>query len=238
MEAKILTQGGVLMGNLTTKQFAAYFDHTNLKPDATKQDFAQLCAQAVQYGFAMVAINPAPVKLCAGLLKDTGVHVGAAVGFPLGQNSIRTKVFETLDAIRDGADEIDYVINIAALKDKQYLLLEEEMRDIVSACRDNGVISKVIIECCYLTDEEKRRMCEMARKMRPDFVKTSTGMGPSGMKVEDVRLLVAALAGEVKVKAAGSIRQLEPALAAIEAGAQRIGSSMTKYIVDCYAASL
>ena len=144
------------MNPITPAELAAYFDHTQLRAYAQRKDFEKLCAEAREYGFAMVAINPAPVSLCKDLLAGTSVHVGAAVGFPLGQSTPKVKKYETVDAIANGADEIDYVINITQLKEKNYDFIEHEMAGIVEECRGAGVISKVIFENCYLTEEEKR----------------------------------------------------------------------------------
>ena len=183
----------------------------------------------------MVAINGAQVERCAALLKGTGVHVGAAIGFPLGQMTIASKVFEAQDAIDKGADEIDYVINVAELKNGNLDFIEKEMQAIVDVCRKAGKISKVIFENCYLTDEEKTKVAEIARKVKPDFVKTSTGFGTGGATAEDVRLMKSVVGDEVKVKAAGGIRDLKTALAMVEAGAERLGTSAGVEIVEAFA---
>ena len=211
------------MKELTVKELAAYFDHTQLKAYAQKEDFEKLCREADEYGFAMVAINSSPVACCKELLKDSKVHVGAAISFPLGQTTIETKVFETKNAIENGADEIDYVINIGELKNGNYAYIEDEMEQIVKLCRDNNVLIKVIFENCYLEKDEIVKVAEIAKKVKPDFIKTSTGFGPSGATVEDV-----------KVKAAGGIRDLETCLAMIEAGAERIGCSKSIEITEAY----
>ena len=205
--------------------FAAMIDHTLLRPDATTEQFETLCAEAAREGFAMVAINPYPVSLCASLLAGTGVGVGAAIAFPLGQLTVAQKVAETRSAITDGATEIDYVVNMTELKAGHTEYVAEEMRRIVDACREAGVISKVIFENWYLSETEKRRLCEVALEVRPDFVKTSTGFGPGGATLEDVSLMAGIVGGAVQVKAAGGIRTLDDALAFIAAGATRIGTS-------------
>ncbi|MDO4888205.1 MAG: deoxyribose-phosphate aldolase [Actinomycetaceae bacterium] len=207
-------------------------DHTNLRPDATRQDFTTLCDQAKAYGFAMVAINPYPVAQCAAELAGTGIHVGAAIAFPLGQTTIADKVAEACTAIDNGADEIDYVINITELKAGNLAYIEEEMTRIVTACRERGVISKVIFENCYLTNEQKRAVAGVAARVRPDFVKTSTGFGSGGATLEDVRLMKDEVGDAVAVKAAGGIRTLDDALALVEAGATRIGTSRGCDLVD------
>ena len=195
-------------------KFSKYFDHTCLKPYATREDMAKLCEEAKKYDFMMVAINSTQTKLCKELLKGTDIHVGAAISFPLGQTTIETKVFETKDAIANGADEIDYVI--------------------VDVCRKHNVISKVIFENCYLTDEEKIKLCEIALEIKPDFIKTSTGFGTGGATVEDVKLMKSIVKDTVKVKAAGGIRDLDTCLKMIEAGAERIGTSSAIKITEAY----
>ena len=216
-------------------QFAKLFDHTNLRPYANFADMKKLCDEARENGFAMVAINSVQTRLCKELLKDSDVHVGAAISFPLGQTSIETKVFETVDAIRNGADEIDYVINITQLKEGNWDYIEDEMRRIVSACREGGAVSKVIFENCFLTDDEKEHLCKIALKVRPDYIKTSTGFGTGGATIEDVRLMKRIVGDHIKVKAAGGIRDLATCLAMVEAGAERIGTSAAVKIMEEYA---
>lgn len=215
-------------------KFSKYFDHTCLKPYATIEDMAKLCEEAKKYDFMMVAINSTQTKLCKELLKGTDIHVGAAISFPLGQTTIETKVFETNDTIANGADEIDYVINITELKEKNYDYIKEEMTQIVDICRKHNVISKVIFENCYLTDEEKIKLCEIALEIKPDFIKTSTGFGTGGATVEDVKLMKSIVKNTVKVKAAGGIRDLDTCLKMIEAGAERIGTSSAIKITEAY----
>lgn len=221
---------------MTAKQLARYFDHTLLKAYATEEDFRAFCADCAAYGFAMAAINPAPVKLCKQLLRDTPVHVGAAVGFPLGQNTIETKLFETRDAIANGADEIDYVVNLTQLKAGNLDYVAREMDAIVSACREKGVLSKVIFENCYLTQEEKLALCAVAREVRPDFVKTSTGFGTGGATLEDVRLMLDHVGPDIRVKAAGGVRDLDTARTLIDMGVGRIGSTASIKIVEAFKA--
>ena len=216
------------------KDLAQMVDHTQLRAYAVKEDFEKLCKEAADYGFKMVAINSYPVELCSKLLKGTGVHVGAAIGFPLGQTTIENKVHETKQAIENGADEIDYVINIGKLKEKDYDYIEREMTEIVKACREKNILSKVIFENCYLTDEEKIKVSEIAAKVKPDFIKTSTGFGTGGATLEDVKLMKSIVKDEVKVKAAGGIRDLDTFLAMVEAGAERIGTSAGIEIMNEY----
>ena len=219
---------------ISRQELASYIDHTNLKADVTAEDMKKLCDEAKEYGFAMVAVNSGQTRRCKQYLEGTPVHVGAAIGFPLGQQSIETKVFETLTAINYGADEIDYVINITELKEKNYEYIENEMRRINDLCKSKGVICKVIFENCYLTKEEKIKMCEIAKKVKPDYIKTSTGFGKSGASIDDIVLMKSIVEDEVKVKAAGGIRSLDAVLAYIHEGASRIGTSNSVNIMKEY----
>lgn len=218
--------------DFTPASLAAYFDHTQLKTYAVRKDFEVLCEESRKYGFKMVAINPAPVKLCKELLEGAPIHVGAAIGFPLGQTGIEVKRFETITAIDEGADEIDYVVNQTQLKDGNYAYVEKEMHEIVSYCRAHNVISKVIFENCYLTAREKEELCRIAREVRPDFVKTSTGFGTGGATLEDVVLMKKLVGDGIQVKAAGGIRTLDTAVEMINAGVTRIGSTASVKIVE------
>ena len=219
---------------ITVEQLANMVDHTNLKAFADDAAFTKLCDEARKYNFKMVAINPAQTVRCKEKLKDSLVHVGAAIGFPLGQTTLECKIFETKDAIKKGADEIDYVINVAELKNKNYDYIKKEMEEIVKICKEAGKTSKVIFENCYLTDDEKVKVAEIAKEVKPDFIKTSTGFGTGGATVEDVKLMKSVVGNEVKVKAAGGIRDLKTALAMIEAGAERLGTSAGVAIVEEY----
>lgn len=217
---------------MTKEQLVKLFDHTCLYAYATEAHMKKLCDEARTYNFAMVAVNSVQVKLCKKFLKDTDVHVGAAIGFPLGQTTIASKVFETVDAIQNGADEVDYVINITELKEGNYDYIREEMRQIVAECRKANVISKVIFENCYLTQEEKEILCKIALEVKPDFIKTSTGFGTGGATLEDVKLMKSIVGDVVKVKAAGGVRDLETCLAMVEAGVERIGTSAAVKITE------
>lgn len=219
---------------VTVEQLANMIDHTNLKAFADDAAFEKLCDEAKKYNFKMVAINPAQTVRCKKKLEGSPVHVGAAIGFPLGQTTLECKIFETKDAIEKGADEIDYVINVAELKNKNYDYIKKEMEEIVKICREAGKTSKVIFENYYLTDDEKRKVAEIAKEVKPDFIKTSTGFGTGGATVEDVKLMKSVVGDEVKVKAAGGIRDLKTALAMIEAGAERLGTSAGVAIVEEY----
>lgn len=219
---------------VSVEQLANMVDHTNLKAFADDAAFQKLCDEARNYNFKMVAINPAQTERCKEKLQGCPVHVGAAIGFPLGQTTLECKIFETKDAIEKGADEIDYVINIAELKNNNYDYIKKEMEEIVKICREANVISKVIFENCYLTDDEKKKVAEIAKEVKPDFIKTSTGFGTGGATVEDVALMKSVVGDEVKVKAAGGIRDLKTALAMVEAGAERLGTSAGVAIVEEY----
>lgn len=220
------------LNKLTEATLAKYFDHTFLKAYATKSDFEKLCKEARELGTAMVAINSAPVTLCKELLKGSDVHVGAAISFPLGQSPLAIKVAETKQAIAEGADEIDYVINIGEAKMGNWAYIEEEMRQIVAVCREHHVLSKVIFENCYLEKAEIKKLAEIAKEVKPDFIKTSTGFGTGGATVEDVKLMKDTVKDDVKVKAAGGIRDWETCKAMIEAGAERIGTSSSIAILE------
>lgn len=217
---------------LTEKDLAKFFDHTLLKAFATEADLLQLCKEAKEMGTAMVAINSYPVKVCKEYLKDSDVHVGAAISFPLGQTTIETKVFETKKAIEDGADEIDYAVNIGKVKEGNFAYIKEEMESIVKVCREGNVISKVIFENCYLTKEEIKQLAMVAKEVKPDFIKTSTGFGTGGATFEDVELMVQTVEGACQVKAAGGVRDWETCKKMIELGATRIGTSSSKVILE------
>ncbi len=208
------------------QDIAQCIDHTLLKPDAMEKDVIQLCNEAREYNFATVCISPSYVRLAAKHLAGTRVKVCTVVGFPSGAHLPEIKAMETRQAIRDGASEIDMVINIGALKSGNDDLVYRDIRMVCEACEDGGVISKVIIEAALLSDDEKLRACNLAKKARANFVKTSTGFGPHGATAEDVSLMsrVVQKAG-IEVKAAGGIRDLESAREMIAAGATRIGAS-------------
>ena len=220
------------MKTYTVNQLANFIDHTYLKAYATHEDMKKLCDEAKKYNFKMVAVNSVQSSLCRNFLKGTNVHVGAAISFPLGQTTIQSKVFEAEDAINNGANEIDYVINITELKAKNYVYIKEEMQRMVNVCRENKVMIKVIFEICYLNNEEIIKLSEIAKEVKPDFIKTSTGFGTSGATVEAVKLMKATVGDLVKVKAAGGIRTKETFLKMIEAGAERIGASTGIEIIE------
>ncbi|STY70466.1 Deoxyribose-phosphate aldolase 2 [Megamonas hypermegale] len=199
-------------------------DHTALKPNTNKESILKLIAEAKTYDFASVCVNPCWVALAHQELKNTDVKVCTVIGFPLGANITEVKVFETKDAIEKGAQEIDMVINIAMLKDKEYDYVENEIHQIVEAAKDKAIV-KVIIETCLLTDEEKIKACELSQKAGADFVKTSTGFSTGGATVHDIALMRKTVGAEMGVKASGGVHTHEEALAMVEAGATRIGAS-------------
>lgn len=200
-----------------------YIDHTLLKPIATKSQIKEIMDEAIKFSFKSICVNPAWVKYCALYLKDYPVMVCTVVGFPLGANDTEIKCAETKKAVEDGADEIDMVINIGALKDKNYNLVENDIRQVVKAA--SGKTVKVIIETCFLTDEEKVKVCELIINAKAHFVKTSTGFGSGGATLKDVALLKKTVNGKLLIKASGGISNSSDALEMIKAGANRLGTS-------------
>jgi deoxyribose-phosphate aldolase len=226
---RITHRGG---GEAVPKEIAKYIDHTLLRSDATFDQVTKLCQEAREFGFASVCVNPYYVRHCAGLLRGSSVKVCTVIGFPLGANVTETKALEARRAIRDGATEIDMVINVGALKSGRDELVYRDIRAVVEAAMDGGAICKVILETALLTDDEKTRACHAARRARADFVKTSTGFGPGGATAEDVALMSRAVSGtKMGVKASGGIRNLQDAEQMIRAGATRIGASAGVRIV-------
>ena len=198
-------------------------DHTVLKADTPLETVKKICDEAMEYGFASVCINPCHVAYCADYLKDSDVNVCTVIGFPLGANTSAVKAFETKDAIANGADEIDMVINIGALKDKNYDLVRDDVKAVVEAA--NGTLVKVILETCLLTEDEIKKACELCVEAKADYVKTSTGFSTRGATIEDVRIMKEAVHGKAKVKAAGGVRTPEDMVKIVAAGADRIGTS-------------
>ena len=209
---------------------ASYIDHTLLKPDATGEQIDQLCAEAREYGFASVCVNPYYVARCVKNLKGTDVKVCTVVGFPRGATTAESKAFEALQAIASGAKEIDMVMNVCAMKSGHTKAIEQEIQALAAAVEGQAIL-KVIIETCLLTDEEKNQACRIARRSGADFVKTSTGFSTGGATVEDVALMRKAVGAKLGVKASGGIRDYATAKAMIEAGATRIGASAGVAIV-------
>jgi len=220
----------VIASRWAVERVAKAIDHTILYPYATEDDVRKLCNEAIEYGFAAVCINPIYIPLAYQILRNTEVRVCTVVGFPLGSTFKEVKVEEARRAVNAGATEVDMVINIPMLKSRKYDYVEDEIREVKKVI-ENGTL-KVIIECCYLTDEEKIVAAKIAEKAGADYVKTSTGFGPSGAKIEDVRLLRRALSPHVKIKAAGGIRTGEQAISFLEAGADRIGTSSGTRIIE------
>lgn len=203
-----------------------YFDHTNLAQNATKEEIITLCKEAKQYHFASVCVNPYRVGVASQELKNSGVEVCTVVGFPLGASQTSIKVMETKKAIKDGATEIDMVMNIGALKDKDYDKVKKDIKKVKKACSKNAIL-KVILETGMLEEKEIIKACQLAVAAKADFVKTSTGFYEKKATVEAVKIMKATVTDKAKVKAAGGIRDLETAKAMIEAGADRLGTSAT-----------
>jgi deoxyribose-phosphate aldolase len=207
-------------------------DHTVLKAFATSKDIEKLCNEAIQYDFKSVCVNPANVQLASELLTGSDVLVCTVVGFPLGANTKEVKMLETLDAVKNGADEIDMVINVAKAKEHDYKYIEEEIRLVVGAAGGHTV--KVILETCYLSEDEKVACTLAAARAKANFVKTSTGFGTGGALVTDVVTMKANITPEMEVKASGGIKTLEDALTMIKVGATRIGTSSGIAIIEAY----
>ncbi len=223
------------MKNTTSLNIASMIDHTLLKADATDSAIEKLCTEAKQYHFASVCVNPSKVSLASKLLSGTDVAVCTVVGFPLGASTTLAKSFETAVAIKNGASEIDMVINIGDAKDGKWDAVESDIQSVVESAKNNyaekhgksekAVLVKVILDTCYLTEKEIVKACKVAKKAGADFVKTSTGFGPEGAKADIVKLMKKTVGKTMQVKAAGGIRDKKTALQMIEAGASRIGSS-------------
>ncbi len=211
------------------KEIAPLIDHTLLKANATQEEIVKLCEEAKKYKFASVCVNPAYVNLCKQLLGSSSVKVCTVIGFPLGATTSTVKAIETKEAIANGADEVDMVINIGALKSGNYQLVFDDIKSVREASR--GKILKVIIETAYLTKEEKIKACELSKEAGADFVKTSTGFGPSGATAEDIALMKFVVGPKIGVKASGGIRSLDDAVKMVKAGATRVGASASVAIV-------
>jgi deoxyribose-phosphate aldolase len=212
--------------------FGRHIDHTLLRPTGTTDDIRRLCGEAVEYGMAAVCVFPFYIPMARDLLKDTQVKIATVIAFPFGVTFTEAKEAEMRSSASRGAGEIDFVINIAALKSGEDKTVEQEMRHLTEKARTIGVHTKFIIETAYLTNDEKIRACRIANRVRPDFVKTSTGYAPSGATVEDVRLMRTNLLPEIRIKAAGGIRSYEEARQMLQAGASRIGTSSGIRIIE------
>src|SRR5215207_7567727 len=218
---------GVVLGETATAHdWASLIDHTLLKPDASESDIQKLCEEAAQFGFASVCVNPGWVKRATEFLRGTGVPVCTVIGFPLGATLPDVKAYEARRSIFNGAREVDMVINVGALKSGDDCAVEDDIRAVVSAAHENGVLCKVIIETALLTDEEKVRACLAAKNAGADFVKTSTGFSKGGATVADVALMRRTVGDALGVKASGGVKGLEDARKMVEAGATRIGASV------------
>src|SRR6266852_5483728 len=212
--------------------FGRYIDHTLLRPIGTTNDIRKLCTEAIEYGMAAVCIFPSYIPMARDLLKDTRVKIATVIAFPFGVTFTEIKEAEMRSSATRGADEMDFVINIAGLKSGDDRAIEEEMQYLTAKARTIGVHTKFIIEAAYLTDDEKIRVCKIANRVKPDFMKTSTGYGPSGANVEDVRLMRSNLLPEIQIKAAGGIRSHAEALQLLQAGASRLGTSSGIKIIE------
>ena len=217
-----------------SKPLNKYFDHTLLKPEATRPQIKKLCLEALEYDFYAVCVNSCYVADCADMLKDSDVKVAAVVGFPLGACTTASKVFETEEACKDGAKEIDMVLNVGFFKDGRYDDVRDDIRDVVTAAEPYGAIVKVILETCLLTPEEIEEACRLSRDSGAHSVKTSTGFSSAGAKAADVALMKKTVGTDLQVKASGGIRTLETVLEMIEAGADRIGASASVAIMEEY----
>lgn len=230
--ARVTAGVGVDAAGGIEPDLARMIDHTLLKPESTVEQVEKLCAEAKKFRFASVCINPSYVPLCAKLLKDTDVKVCTVIGFPLGATASETKAFETERAIRDGATEVDMVINVGRLKSGDYEYVEGDIFAVVSTAKRYHVLSKVIIETALLTDEEKIKACMLAKRAGADFVKTSTGFAKGGATAGDVALMRLVVGSAMGVKAAGGVRSREEALRLVASGADRIGASASVAIAS------
>ncbi|HPN37452.1 MAG TPA: deoxyribose-phosphate aldolase [Melioribacteraceae bacterium] len=211
---------------------ARMIDHTLLKPEATSNDIIKLCEEAKRYSFASVCVNPFYVSLCYSILKNTPVKVCTVIGFPLGANTTETKRFEAEQAINNGAEEIDMVINIGKLKEGDYKTVFEDVNKVVLTAKKHNAVCKVILETALLTDEEKIKACLICKEAKADFVKTSTGFSKGGATAADIALMKYVVGSSVGVKASGGVRSYEDAALLIESGADRVGASASVKIVN------
>ncbi|MFA6939367.1 MAG: deoxyribose-phosphate aldolase [Clostridiaceae bacterium] len=213
------------------KLLTKMIDHTILKPDAEEAEVVKIINEAKQYGFASVCINPGNVSLAAKMLQGSDVKVCTVIGFPLGANTTSVKAFEASDAIKNGAEEVDMVINIGKLKDKNYDYVLNDIKAVVDVSKGKA-LTKVIIETCLLTDEEKIKACQLSKEAGADFVKTSTGFSKGGAKASDIKLMRETVGEKMGVKASGGVRTYDDAVAMVEAGATRIGASASIHICE------
>lgn len=223
---------GLYAGDKVPAEVASLIDHTLLKADATRQEIEKLCREAREFGFATVCVNPTWVSTCARLLRGGPTGVCTVVGFPLGATTTDVKQYEARRVIYDGANEVDMVINVGALKSGDLTTVERDIEAVVSVCRDCRALSKVIIEAALLTDEEKVTACTLSKAAGADYVKTSTGFGPGGATVADVELMRRVVGPDIGVKAAGGVRDYEAVKNLVSAGASRVGASAGVKIVQ------
>ena len=215
----------------TTSQVAGMIDHTNLKAFAQTEDIRKLCAEAAENHFKSVCVNPVFVKTCREALQGSGVLTCTVISFPLGQNTIEEKVSEAEAAVADGCQEFDYVLNVGKMKEHDYGYIEEEMKALTAVARRTGTAVKVILETCYLTDEEITEAAKIAGRAKPDFIKTSTGFGTGGATAHHVEIMKGNCGPDVQVKASGGIRSWAEAKEMLEAGATRLGVSAGMKII-------
>jgi deoxyribose-phosphate aldolase len=230
--ARVSAGAGIEAAGGIESDLARMIDHTLLKPEATKDQVSLLCAEAKKFSFASVCVNPSFVPLCAKLLRDTPVKVCTVIGFPLGATSTASKAFEAEQALREGAREIDMVINVGMLKSGDYDYVEHDIFSVVTTGRRFGALTKVILETGLLTDEEKVKACVLAKRSGADFVKTSTGFAKGGATAGDIALMRKVVGSAMGVKASGGVRTREEALAMVASGADRIGASASVKIVS------
>jgi len=220
------------MAKYNIAQLSKFIDHTNLKANATSNDILRLCDEAKKYNFASVCFNQVKSCVAANELRETGIKACSVIGFPLGQTSINSKICETKDALNNGANEIDYVINISEAKEGNWDYIQKEMQAIVDICKGYNIICKAIFENHYLTKDEIKKLCDIAAIVKPGFVKTSTGTTPGGATAEDIALMASSTPAEVLVKASGGIRDADTFVEMIKQGASRIGASASIAIIE------
>lgn len=230
--AERITAGAGIGNSLPDKSLASMIDHTLLKPEATEDEIRQLCSEAREYEFASVCVNPSFVKLCSELLAGTKVKVCTVIGFPLGATTTESKKFEAEQALQNGAQEIDMVLNVGRLKQGNYDYVFRDVNQVVLSAKKHNAICKVILETALLSDEEKVKACLICKRAKADFVKTSTGFSKGGATTGDIALMKYVVGTTIGVKASGGIRTIEDAEAMIQSGADRIGASASVKIVS------
>jgi len=212
------------MNRINLKNLESYIDHTNVRPEASKQDIIKLCEEAREFNFKSVCVNPCYVELAKNNLYDTNINICAVIGFPLGANATSIKIFEATNAVHDGANELDMVINIGAVKSGDWFFVKKDIRSVIRSVAGRALV-KVIIETCLLTQEEKIKVCKCAVDSGADFIKTSTGYSIAGAVSEDIKLIRKIVKNKCKIKAAGGIKHIEEAIVMINSGADRLGTT-------------